>query len=215
MAKGAAIGTRAGFLGADVRRPDLLVDLLQRSYRVVLGGTSTVAGRPTHVVVVQRTDGRTVARFWVDDATGLLLRRDLVDRKGRTSASLAFRAVSMTGAPVSFLPPLLPTPGSGTLGDTALDRYATSGWPCADRLGGLSLFDARAVPGSGGAAGQGAVLHLSYSDGLSTVSVFVQRGRLDVDDLSGATARGGRRAGGPGAARAPPAGWSGTPAASC
>jgi negative regulator of sigma E activity len=33
------------------------------------------------------------------------------------------------------------------------------------------------------------VLHLTYSDGVSTVSVFEQRGRLDADALGGWTAR--------------------------
>lgn len=183
MVRGTTTGTRAGFLGADARRPDLLVDLLQRSYRVVLAGTATVAGRPTHVVAVQDANGVVAARFWVDDATGLLLRRDLVDGSGRTTASLAFRAVSMTGAPVAFLPPLLPSASTGGLDLAQLASYRAKGWPVSDRLGGMTLFDARRVsePGT-----TGDVLHLSYSDGLSTVSVFVQQGRLDGADLPAA-----------------------------
>jgi sigma-E factor negative regulatory protein RseB len=183
-AVGTASGTRAGFLGAGARRPDLLVDLLQRCYRVVLDGTATVAGRPTRVVAVQDVEGQVAARFWVDDATGLLLRRDLVDRSGRTTASSAFRAVSLTGAPVSFLPPLLPTASTGGLDSASLQSYRSNGWPVPAALGGLALFDARQVPGDG--TGDGGVLHLTYSDGLSTASVFVQRGRLDVADLPGA-----------------------------
>jgi sigma-E factor negative regulatory protein RseB len=183
MVRGSSSGTRAGFLGAGARRPDLLVDLLQRSYRVVLDGTSSVAGRQTHVVAVQDANGVVAARFWVDDSTGLLLRRDLVDGSGRTTASLAFRAVSLTGAPVAFLPPLLPAASTGGLDQAGLAAYRDQGWPVEDRLGGMSLFDARRVtnPGAGGD-----VLHLSYSDGLSTVSVFVQRGRLDGADVPGA-----------------------------
>jgi sigma-E factor negative regulatory protein RseB len=48
-------------------------------------------------------------------------------------------------------------------------------------LGGLSLFDSRTVPESGDQ-----VLHLSYSDGLSTVSVFVQQGHLSASLLASA-----------------------------
>jgi sigma-E factor negative regulatory protein RseB len=183
MVRGTTTGTRAGFLGADARRPDLLVDLLQRSYRVVLAGTATVADRPTHVVAVQDANGIVAARFWVDDATGLLLRRDLVDGTGQTTASLAFRAVSLTGAPVAFLPPLLPAASAGGLDQAQLDAYRATGWPVSDRLGGMTLFDARRVSGTGA---PGDVLHLSYSDGLSTVSVFVQQGRLDGADLPAA-----------------------------
>jgi sigma-E factor negative regulatory protein RseB len=183
MVRGSSIGTRAGFLGAGARRPDLFVDLLQRSYRVVLDGTATVAGRPTRVVAVQDANGVVAARFWVDDATGLLLRRDLVDGAGRTTASLAFRAVSLSDAPVAFLPPLLPTASTGGMDKAALASYRSHGWPVDDRLAGMSLFDARRVSDQGAGS---EVLHLSYSDGLSTVSVFVQKGRLDVADVPGA-----------------------------
>ena len=46
----------------------------------------------------------------------------------------------------------------------------------------MTLFDARRVSTDS----PGDVLHLSYSDGLSTVSVFVQRGWLDSADVPGA-----------------------------
>ncbi|MCA1824642.1 MAG: hypothetical protein LC640_10375, partial [Frankia sp.] len=45
---------------------------------------------------------------------------------------------------------------------------------------GLELFDARRRAGE-----PGDVLHLSYSDGVSHVSVFEQRGRLDTSALDG------------------------------
>jgi sigma-E factor negative regulatory protein RseB len=183
MVRGSSLGARAGFLGAGARRPDLLVDLLQRSYRVVLDGTATVAARPTHVVAVQDANGVTAARFWVDDATGLLLRRDLLDHSGRTTASLAFRAVSLTGAAVAYLPPLLPTASTGGLDAPTLASFQARGWPCTQRLAGMTLFDTRKVAGSSGTTD---ALHLSYSDGLSTLSVFVQSGRLDDADVAGA-----------------------------
>ncbi len=181
VADGDGSAARAGFLGEDVRRPELLVGLLQRSYRVVLGAAGSVAGRPAHLVVAQRPDGQVAARFWLDAATGLLLRREVLDRSGRTAASLAFRTVTLAGERVSYLPPLLPAVQSASLDSRAGASWAARGWPCKDMLGGLTLFDARRVPGAGPQ-----VLHLSYSDGLSTVSVFVQKGRLEADAVAGA-----------------------------
>ena len=55
------------------------------------------------------------------------------------------------------------------------------GWHCPDSLPGpLSLVDARRGGGE-----DGRIVHLSYTDGLATVSVFEQRGRLDAADLDG------------------------------
>jgi sigma-E factor negative regulatory protein RseB len=52
--------------------------------------------------------------------------------------------------------------------------------PCPGELAGLVRYDARRVR-IGSAAG----VHLSYSDGLSTVSVFAQPGRLDPPRTAG------------------------------
>jgi sigma-E factor negative regulatory protein RseB len=167
--------TRAGFQDEDLRRPELLVGLLQRSYRLVLDGTGSVAGRDTRIVAAQRPDGGLAARFWLDEATGLLLRRDVLDRSGRLSASMRFSQVWLSGESVAYLPPLMPSVRTASLDQGALQQWARRGWPCPDRIGDLTLFDARPV------AGAADVLHLTYSDGLSTVSVFMQPGRLDVD----------------------------------
>ncbi len=172
--------SRASFSAEGNRRPDLLVDLLQRSFRIVLGGPAVVADRPADVVVAARVDGSVAARFFVDRATGLLLRRDVVDAAGRTARSEEFLRLSLR---VDRTAP--PSPRSVSARPVSLDsgqveQRRDAGWPCADRLGGLSLFDARQVAGAGAD-----VLHITYSDGLSTVSVFVQRGRLDAAGVAG------------------------------
>ena len=129
---------RAGFLDADVRRPELLVGLLQHSYLLLLGGAGSVSGRAAHVVVAQRPDGQVAARFWLDDATGLLLRREVLDRAGHTSSSVALSLVPSFAEPVAYLPPLLPTVRSAPLDDRAIASWAAKGWPCPDRVGGLT-----------------------------------------------------------------------------
>jgi len=176
-------GSRAGFLGENVRRPELLVGLLQRSYRIVLVGTGSVAGRAAHVVQAERPDGRVAAQFWVDDATGLLLRREVLDQSGRTAASFAFSRVWLAGNQVAYLPPLLPAVSTASLDQHTVASWAARGWPCLQDVGGLTLFDVRTL---GGTATP--VLHLTYSDGLSTVSVFAQQARLDADAVPGAHA---------------------------
>ena len=173
----AAAQARAGFADATVRRPQLLVPLLQRAYRVDVEGVARVADRAARVVVARRSDGSVAGRFWVDVATGLVLRRDRVDRGGTTVASTRFTALSLDASAMAYLPPLLPTLTSASLDDATLQGWRARGWPCPSRLGDMTLYDARTV------AGDADVLHLSYSDGLSTTSLFVQPGTLDVDGV--------------------------------
>jgi len=167
--------SRAGLAQEGSRRPELLVPLLQRSYRLALGGTTLVAGRPATVVLAERPDGGTAARFWVDDRSGLLLRRQVLDRWSRVVSSQSLMRVWLSASPAPFLPPLLPSVGTPSLSGAAAAAWCDRGWPCPARLGPLTLFDVRTVQGSATTA-----LHLTYSDGLSTVSVFVERGRLQV-----------------------------------
>jgi negative regulator of sigma E activity len=68
------------------------------------------------------------------------------------------------------------------LDHAALDTLADAGWPVVRTLPGqMELFDARLHDADGGD-----VVQLSYSDGLSTLSLFVQNGELP-GGLSGRT----------------------------
>jgi sigma-E factor negative regulatory protein RseB len=169
----------AALSGADSSRPNLLLGLLGQTYRLELGTGGLVAGRYAEQVVARRADGSVAARFWTDAATGLLLRRDVLSPDGRLVRMSEFVQLALTAAAPRHLPVMLPALAGQSLSDSDLDGWRSRGWPCARVLGGLSLFDARSEPGSAGP-----VLHLSYSDGLSTVSVFLQPGRLDPAGLA-------------------------------
>src|SRR5690606_9334889 len=55
------------------------LDTLEHNYRVVRAGTGEVSGRPAALVEAVRADGTTAGRFWIDDETGLPLRRMTLD----------------------------------------------------------------------------------------------------------------------------------------
>jgi sigma-E factor negative regulatory protein RseB len=68
----------------------------------------------------------------------------------------------------------LPRPWTDRLGQAQLSALRTEGWPVRAAMpGGLTLYDA-----SESSTVTGPVVDLAYSDGLSVVSVFVQRGQL-------------------------------------
>ena len=60
-----------------------MLDLLARNYAVVRAGEGQVCGRPTTVIEARRPDGTAAGRFHIDKATGLMLRRELLDQQGR------------------------------------------------------------------------------------------------------------------------------------
>jgi len=168
---GAATDYGAGVLG-----------LLARNYDVTLGGQEQVAGRAARVVEAYRPAGALAARFWLDARTGLLLRREVFDRSGRTVRASAYVSLRLRRPdPGEHLPPVQPAPWRERVSGSELAVLRAAGWTCPRELPhNLSLYDARRFEDP-----QGSIVHLSYSDGLSTVSVFEQRGRLELAGLTG------------------------------
>ena len=157
------------------------VGLLIRGYDVVVVGAAAVAGRPAYVVEARRSDGTTAARLWLDTESALPLRREVYNEDGTTRTASAFIEVDVDVTPTTF-----PADPQRRAAITSLDRgdlaqLRRNGWSCPDRLGhGLVLYEARRI---------GDAIQLSYSDGVVTVSVFEQRGRLDQEKMYGFAAR--------------------------
>ncbi|WP_245667444.1 MucB/RseB C-terminal domain-containing protein [Actinomadura macra] len=186
-----AAGETAGFTAGTL-------SLLTRNYSVVRAADASVCGRRARVVEARRADGSTAGRFWLDSETGLMLRRELVDATGRRVVASGFTEIDlgvpsggrfllraappargadradpdMTNAPAAAL-----TPWEERLDRSQLAALREDGWPVPKSLPGrLTLYEARRDNGT---------VHLSYSDGLAAVSVFVQRGSLDETRLAG------------------------------
>jgi sigma-E factor negative regulatory protein RseB len=153
--------------------------LLADNYQAGIEGTAEVAGRRADVVEVHRPGASPTARFWIDQATALPLRREVLDDAGRTVRESAFISLLVGDTQVSDTVQEAAN-GMPNVAGTAVDpadveRLRADGWRVADRLeGGLELFEARLL-----GTGAERTLQLSYSDGLSTASVFQQRGSLD------------------------------------
>ncbi len=156
-----------------------LLTLLTHSYNLTGWRGSSVLGRP--VTLVEATagatpDGAVAARWWVDDATGMLLWQETYDAAGAVARASGFTQLRVTTRPV-FLPHLAPrlatstTTASLTLSNVA--DLSTRGWFCQGQLAGLSLVRLRSDEATDPDA-----LHMVYSDGVSTLSVFEQRGTL-------------------------------------
>jgi sigma-E factor negative regulatory protein RseB len=162
-----------------------LIGLLKSHYLVAYTGSGSADNRTAQVVEAWRSDGSIAARFWLDDATKLPLEREVFDTAAHVIGQDVFIDVSFTApgaspqqaaaksasARISASPP---GPWTDPFSRGQLLALRDGGWQVpADLPGGLSLFT-----GAKTRAETGAVLDLGYSDGLSMVSVFEQRGKL-------------------------------------
>jgi MucB/RseB N-terminal domain len=171
-----------------------MLDLLARNYAVVRAGQGEVSGRPTNIVEARRADGSAAGRFHIDRQTGLMLRRELLDQQGREVNLTFFTEIRPTVPDrarfvAASAPRTVESPWTHQLASADLGSLRYHGWPVLTGLPDrLSLYDARQLDS------QEPVVHLSYSDGLSVVSVFVQRGTLDAGSLADwhKATRGGR-----------------------
>ena len=164
----------AGTVTAGDPAPATVLALLVERYRVRLAGRASAAGRPATVVIAS-VDGREAARWWLDTGTGLVLRQEVDDAQGRMRRMSAFVDLRrLSGSPVAAAPPAVPAVLGGPV--------SWNGAPVPTTLpGGLRLVDSRRSTQPGGAD----VLHLTYTDGLCGVSMFLQHGRLAADELHG------------------------------
>ncbi len=155
-----------------------LVQLLQKHYVIVYAGTGSADSRTAQVVEAWRDDGSLAARFWLDDATKLPLERVVFDSSARVISQDVFLNVRLARPGRSAMPSASQVSPSGPWADplsqAQLLALHTSGWLVPAGLpGGLSLFT-----GAQTTTSAGTVLDLGYSDGLSVVSVFEERGDL-------------------------------------
>jgi sigma-E factor negative regulatory protein RseB len=162
------------------------VGLLAAHYSLTVVAQDRVAGRPADVVAARRPGSARaapdVARFWLDRESGLVLRREVYDGRGRTTRASAFVEVTVGAGAGSLAARTGDRAWASSLDTAALARMRRRGWECPASLPGpLTLVDAR----RGGSSGD--IVHLSYSDGIANVSVFEQRGRLDEEGLEGHT----------------------------
>ncbi len=155
------------------------IDLLLGAYDVSVVGAANVDGRRATVVAASR-DGGTVARFWIDDRTGLLLKRELWDDGQRIRVSTLSHLRTDEQGFMSHLPPELEAPPATRLSTQLAPTLTDQGWACP-----LQLPDDFQLTFLHHLDGQGDIVHAAYSDGLSTVAVFEERGRLDTSALAG------------------------------
>jgi sigma-E factor negative regulatory protein RseB len=145
-------------------------------YRIEALPAAQVLGRPTRVIAVNPKDQfRFGYRLWLDEKTAMPLKTQLCDSHGQVIEQIFFARLDMPeNIPDSDLAPTVRTDGMRWVrqgpsidnASEALAAYRASQLPPGFRLTiqGAQTLGGASVPAS----------HLVYSDGLATVSVFIE-----------------------------------------
>jgi sigma-E factor negative regulatory protein RseB len=154
--------------------------LVRRNYVVQLEGSQDEMGRRLDVVLIRTRSGNAVQRLWIDRKTALAVRRAFYDDDGKLTRQTAF--VSLSDTTPNFVAPTqiasIPVSGRSSVDVSGLRG---AGWHVPGVVpDGMVVFDS-AVTGVGDAA----VLRVSYTDGIATLSLFEQHGKLDAGGLKG------------------------------
>jgi hypothetical protein len=133
-------------------------------------GARTVAGRPATVVVAKRGNGSAAQRLVIDDATGLLLGREVLGPRGRVERSIEFSSIAVGVRS----PRAVAAPSDVRTGTAERLTSTPDGYRAPSSAAGFELVTRSRHPDG---------VLLFYSDGMFTTSVFEQQGDLDWSSL--------------------------------
>lgn len=158
---------------------------LQQYYLFQVAGSARVAGQQSHKIMIEpRDEYRYGHHLWIDEKTGLLLKTHLVDMKGNPVEQFMFTDIQYPKSiPETMLKP--------DLGNTNYKWYRAeesasssnepkpdSGWKVLKLPPGFQqdMMRLHAMSKS-----RMPVEHMVFSDGLASVSVFIEK-QMDVED---------------------------------
>ncbi len=145
-------------------------------YRLVMNGMSRVAGRAAQMISIDPLDAdRYAHQLWLDEATGMLLKSQLVAADGAALEVFQFAQISLGRA----LPAreFVPSTESGkvvhalTTTPPPQSASAASRWRVGWLPKGFSMAAHNVRPVAGSAAG---LQTMFYGDGLAGLSVFIE-----------------------------------------
>jgi sigma-E factor negative regulatory protein RseB len=162
-------------------------EALEPHYEFTMYRTARVAKRPVQVIGIKPKDEfRYGYMLWLDRETAMPLKSQIRDENDQIVEQILFTQIQLS----DFIPASALHPGIDTEGFTFFRTPAAKSesdeqtvlWRASILPGGFTLSAAmqRAIAGS-----NYPVEHLVYSDGLATVSVFIEDPKNDADVLEG------------------------------
>jgi sigma-E factor negative regulatory protein RseB len=169
---------------ADLARVHKGLPRLDGKYRVAVVGKDALLDRPaTKLEISRAADKQLMERLWVDDASGLLLRREMYGAGKKLLRMAVYLRLDLNAAGQDPQPPArgqtVRRPAVQEVDDTTRLALPAAGWLVPEALPGSYLPDASFTV----SADDSQSLQMVYGDGLYTVSVFQQLGEPDSATL--------------------------------
>lgn len=172
---------------------------IDKNYLVNQAGEARVAGFRTYAIQFQPKDNlRYGHRMWVDSNSGLLLKSEVVDERGEIVEQYAFTQL-MVGGNID----------RSWITENQMGQGKPAAAPAAQQSHGAEHSSRKAAPASGwqvdampegfGKIAElrrpihnrtGSAIQMVYSDGLASISVFIEENDNDEDDHPGLTSQG-------------------------
>jgi hypothetical protein len=145
------------------------------AYTVLDAGAAQLDTGPARALEIRRRAGEALAEvLYVDDATGLVVRRETFGRDGRPVRVVAFVALTVDDVREVVGPSADGDDRPAGIAPLEPAEAVRRGIPVREQLpGGYVLVGVHEVPGS-----DGPIVRLSYDDGLYRLSLYVQDGQL-------------------------------------
>jgi sigma-E factor negative regulatory protein RseB len=159
---------------------------LEANYSIERGGFTKTLGRRTQLILVKPRDQfRYGYRLWLDEETAMPLKSQLCDRNGNVIEQLLFAELHFRDRiPAESLKPAVSADGFRWLYQDAQQprvRSAKLQWVIRAPAGfRLTTWRIQAIAGS-----SAPVQHLVYSDGLASVSVFIEPRNPQTEAIQG------------------------------
>ena len=161
------------------------LDGIENNYELSMVGRARVAGWPTVVLVVKPKDQyRYGYRLWLEQGTGLLLKSDLVDKDGHVVEQVMFTSMKLLSDEEAAHPPVEEQQSSTAEQEEGTkDEEQKEDWTIGQSIPGFALVDSFEDRHKH-------VRRLTYSDGLASFSVFVEKAREGEKPFEGISRRG-------------------------
>ena len=159
-------------------------DKLKQFYLLKLGAEERVADKMTQIVqMIPKDQHRYGYTFWLDKQSGLLLKCDLINNRGRVLEQLMYSNIE-----------LLASAPENQIDEAGLSRYKkvmlsgksdvnSKSWKAEKMPAGFVLT--RSVKTK-----QKSTYHMVYSDGMASVSVFIEPADVNQKPLVGSSSMG-------------------------
>ena len=163
------------------------LDKLEAYYTINRLKDDRVADRTAVVLDVVPNDVfRYGYRYWLDSDTGVLLRCDLLNEEKRALEQMMFTKLDyLSAVPASAFKEINRDGFEERILGQEPDAKQETSWRVNKLPAGFMLTQSRVSQTK-----KGEILHLAYSDGLASVSVFVESGRAAHKKLKGASTMG-------------------------